>query len=670
MGTAYRICRSCGDEFIPTAPNQWYCKKSVTDTCINCGKPFMHVCGDGKTTCSEECKLYYAFNKTKKFKMVCKTCGDVFYAHQRSYKNCRKPIVLHCPVCGKAMDARCGDQVKCCSEECRRKYISIRQGVNTSYTYTCVLCGKQYKTKTKLRNIDNAICPDVHYYNCDVCGKRFKIANRVKHRTTCCEACRRVKLSEFNKIASSEIQKKKKITCLKRYGVDSFSKTSEFVEKVRNTSLKKYGVTSYTKTPEYIEKTKETNRRKYGCDWHTQTQEHHDSVIATNMQKYGSDNVSRSRYFLSKRMTDPSKVDSLIAFRDDPESYISNNYKNRPTLTDLSKDLGVVESSVGYILNTRNLDDLVRYHFSRAEDDVYDFLCSVVDKREIVRNTYKVLVNQELDVYIPCKNFAIEVNPTSTHNSTEGIRGTDGKSTDYHLIKTEKCAEHGVFLFHLFGYEWTWKQDICKSMIVNALGCTPNKVYARKCELKEVSYQESVVFLNENHRQGSCTCSIRLGLYLNGKLVSIMTFSKMRTTMGTGKEDLSDCYELTRFCNLKYTSVVGGASKLFTHFIRMYNPPRIRSFSDKAHTTGRIYDVLRFRKLHENPPSYRWVKPSTDESYSRVSTQKRYLKKFLGDDSIDLSKTEVEIMEQHGYVRVYDCGTILWEWVNRSRKEA
>lgn len=662
MACKLRICKQCHQAFVPIAANQQYCKQITYDLCANCGKLFMHSCGDKRICCSTLCTKRYGYTKRKKFKVTCKQCGDVFYARSPCYKFCRKPVIQHCPVCGKDMLAKCGDPVKCCSAACRNKYISMRQGVNTLYTYTCVLCGKQYTTHNKLQKLNNAICSDIHYYNCEVCGKKFKIQNRVKHRTTCSEACRRIKVSESNKAASDENKRKGKETCLKKYGVSSFSKTPEFAKKVRDTSIKKYGVSNFTKTQMYIEKTKATNRRKYGCDWHTQTQEHHDSVIATNLKKYGSDNVSRSKYFLSKRMTDASKVDSLIEFRNDPVAYIEKNYADKPTLTDLSKDLGVVESSVGYILNSRNIQDAVQYHFSKMEDEVYEFLCTFIDSKSIVRNTYKVLGNLELDVYIPSKHFAIEVNPTFTHNSTKGIRSTQGKPIKYHLNKTEKCSEKDVFLFHLFGYEWTWKQDICKSMIVNALGATPNRIYARKCEIRDVSYADSVKFLDENHRQGNCTSSVRLGLYFNNKLVSLMTFSKMRSTMGTGNEDLSNCYELTRFCNLKYTNVVGAASKLFKHFVAQVDVARVRSFSDKAHTKGTLYATLGFAKLHENEPSYRWVDPMTDESYSRVSAQKRHLKKLLNDDTIDLSKTEVEIMEQHGYVRVYDCGTVLWQW--------
>ena len=45
-----------------------------------------------------------------------------------------------------------------------------------------------------------------------------------------------------------------------------------------------------------------------------------------------------------------------------------------------------------------------------------------------------------------------------------------------------------------------------------------------------------------------------------------------------------------------------------------------------------------------------------------MNAQKRNIKRFLGDDNIDLSETEVQIMSAHGFVQVYDSGTSLWEW--------
>ena len=45
-----------------------------------------------------------------------------------------------------------------------------------------------------------------------------------------------------------------------------------------------------------------------------------------------------------------------------------------------------------------------------------------------------------------------------------------------------------------------------------------------------------------------------------------------------------------------------------------------------------------------------------------MNAQKQNIKKFLHDDSIDLSKSEREIMESHGFVRIFDSGVDVWEW--------
>lgn len=147
-----------------------------------------------------------------------------------------------------------------------------------------------------------------------------------------------------------------------------------------------------------------------------------------------------------------------------------------------------------------------------------------------------------------------------------------------------------------------------------------------------------------------------------------MTFSRMRNTIGTDGTDLADCWELVRFCNSKNTVVVGGASKLFKYFIKIYKPKRIRSFSDRAHTSGKLYENLKFVKLRVSDPGYVWVKLNSDKAYSRLNAQKQNIKKFLQDDTIDLSKTETQIMIEHKFVQVFDSGTILWEWKNSKEK--
>ena len=71
---------------------------------------------------------------------------------------------------------------------------------------------------------------------------------------------------------------------------------------------------------------------------------------------------------------------------------------------------------------------------------------------------------------------------------------------------------------HIFEDDWIYKEEIIKSILLNRLGIIENKIYARKCELKEVSYKDSKEFLDNNHIQGNSMSKHRIGLYYNDEL--------------------------------------------------------------------------------------------------------------------------------------------------------
>lgn len=188
---------------------------------------------------------------------------------------------------------------------------------------------------------------------------------------------------------------------------------------------------------------------------------------------------------------------------------------------------------------------------------------------------------------------------------------------------------------------------------------------ARNTEVVELTHEECKAFLDANHRQGGLSAKIRLGLQdkQSKELLAAMTFGKVRGTIGRRKEDSFDTMELSRFCTKINTSVVGGASKLFKHFIKTYQPSKVISFSDRAHTRGNLYQTLGFHAVSCTPPNYVWVNMLDDTFYNRVKTQKQHIQKlFPEDNTIDLAaQTEREIMESHNYAQVFDCGVIRWE---------
>lgn len=582
-----------------------------------------------------------------------------------------------CENCGKLYlvpRSQLSVPAKTCSESCKREMISktYRENIPVN-TFVCQECGDTFTAKSKSAKI----CNKQHYRKCVVCGKLFPVTpSQIYSNTqTCSESCRveLVKKTSLNRYGAdnylrSDLDKTHiKSVLQSRYGVDNPMQIESSKVKAANTNLSKYGVTHFSKTPEFISKCIETNQFRYGHDWAAQSPEFKEKSRATCQSKYGVDNGG-AYLSIACNMTDPTKIETLLEFKRDPKHFIDCNFSSKPTLSALASMCGVRDSSIGWILQKLDCTDLVKHMYSRMETEVVEFLYSILGTNcNLVRRTKQVITPYELDIYLPDYHIGFECNPTSTHNVNVPVFGADCPPVDsnYHKNKTDLCNKNNIFLFHIFGYEWTHKKDICKSMIMNILHCTSNRIYGRNTTVKVVPAKEAYEFLSMNHRQGGVHCKVRIGLYYQDSLVSLMTFSKIRNTLGTGKQDLSDCWELVRFCNRINTSVVGGASKLFQYFVQNYGPTHIRSFSDKAHTKGDLYSVLGFIKQHESNPGYCWVNVKTDLSYSRVNAQKRNIKQFLHDDTINLDNTEVEIMVEHGFVQVYDSGTVLWEWSNR-----
>jgi len=261
---------------------------------------------------------------------------------------------------------------------------------------------------------------------------------------------------------------------------------------------------------------------------------------------------------------------------------------------------------------------------------------------DILTKDRTVLKKKELDIYIPSHKLAIEFNGLYWHSEKY-------VDSDYHLNKTELCEKQSIQLIHIFEDEWMYKQDIVKSRIKNLLGLSDNKIYGRKCIIKEVSPKESKEFLHNNHIQGNVNSKIKLGLYYNNELVSIMTFGGLRKSMGSVNTD--DHYELLRFCNKLNTNVIGGADKLLKYFINNYKPKQITSYADRRWSIGGLYEKLGFKFIYDSKPSYWYIKGLNREY------RFKYRKDMLVKEGFDKNKTEHEIMLERGIYRIYDCGS-------------
>lgn len=288
---------------------------------------------------------------------------------------------------------------------------------------------------------------------------------------------------------------------------------------------------------------------------------------------------------------------------------------------------------------------------SKNENEIYTFIKKCYNNIE--QSNRIVLDGKEIDIYTPELKIGIEYNGLYWHSDLI-------VNNNYHLNKLNLANSKGINLIQIFGDEWLYKQDIVKSRLLNIFGKTPNKIYARKCIIKEVSSKDCSNFLDQNHIQGKLGAMVRLGLYYNDELVSLMTFGNLRKNLGQTSKEGS--YELLRFCNKLNTTVVGGASKLFKYFINNYSPNSIISYADRRWSEGNLYYNLGFKLLGETKPNYFYI--DTKDTTKRESRFK-YRKDILVKQGFDPQKTELEIMKDRGYIKIYDCGTLKFGYEKR-----
>ena len=331
---------------------------------------------------------------------------------------------------------------------------------------------------------------------------------------------------------------------------------------------------------------------------------------------------------------------------------ISTRFTEKPTIQDLSTLLNVNISSTGRVVKKYNLYDEIDFRPMRSqkEKDLYQWIKGL--GLEVEAGNRKILSGKEIDIYIPSKKIGIEFNGTYWHSYPL-------KDKEYHQDKTLECAKKGIRLIHIFEYEWEDEeiQNKIKAYLRDLLVGT-NVIYARNTEIKEVPVSDSILFQAENHLQGFSSASIHIGAYYNNELIGIMTFGKPRFNNEYQ-------YEIIRMCFKSGVTVVGGAERMFKYFIKTYNPINVLTYSDISKFTGNIYLKLGFNVIQSKPltePNYIWINPIENIVLKRYQTQK---KKLVDMGYSGFGSTEDEIMENLGYMKIYDCGSIRLEYINK-----
>ena len=373
----------------------------------------------------------------------------------------------------------------------------------------------------------------------------------------------------------------------------------------------------------------------------------------TNIEKYGTSNV----------LTKKAEVARLKAFEEAYEQFTRFDSKILPLF---SKEVFIGKTATQAYswrcvrcnndFERKFIPSLHKWPRCPACDsqytDIEELVQKFLQKHNIgFRAHYrKILPNLELDFFLHEQQIAIETNGLYFHTDRYF------PSRNYHRNKTNLCNEKNIRLFQIFSDEIE-NFKACFGRLKSLLGLN-RKIAARNCDIKLITSSQATKFFNKYHTQGAGKSAIRYGLFYKNRLVSAISFCKLRGILGQNHQQ--GVWELARFAGMYGVSVTGGFQKLLTSFIRDNNPIKIVTYADVRWTPDplrSVYNTAGFNFIHTSAPNY-WYTNDHLKRLHRANFQKHKLIKQYPQYS---HMTEIEIMKELGYSRIWDCGNHKFE---------
>ena len=271
---------------------------------------------------------------------------------------------------------------------------------------------------------------------------------------------------------------------------------------------------------------------------------------------------------------------------------------------------------------------------------------------------------QEIDIYIPSLKIGFEINGALTHNS--GINPFHGhpKPKNYHKLKSDKALNKGILLYHI--WEHWGDTDTLTNLVLAKCRIFRKTYYARKLKVVVNPPKKDVEdFLNRNHKQGFCRCSISVALYEDDRIIQFIGFVLT-----------SDTAELVRNASEQGAQILGGLQRLFKYSLMELKSIGIRkiiTFADRDLTPSPDYSVysrLGFRFVEDSGQtmSYYIYKNRTyfdKQVYNRRYFQKQFLEKRLSvipGWTFNEKESEQENLARAGIYPIYNSGCFKFEY--------
>jgi very-short-patch-repair endonuclease len=392
-----------------------------------------------------------------------------------------------------------------------------------------------------------------------------------------------------------------------KYGTEHPLQNQELFEKAKSTNLEKYGQEYVLQVEEFKEKGKQTNIQKYGCPNPQQNEEIKNKTKKTCKERYGYENPSYSPEIKDKILQkmidrgDARIIDGLV-------------------IKEHAKNTGYAVSTFNRLIREYGFEEASKMHRSEQYSSLELIFKNLLNQNNINFNQHSRLYYNDNNYYIPdfqIDKLFIEIDGLFWHCDCH-----DKMDRSYHANKQKIYKEHGYDSLFFREDELRDKFDIVKSIVLNKLGKS-QRIFARKCEIKEISNNEANKFFSDNHLMGRGK-GRTFCLQINDEIVSAIRIKRLKN-----KE-----YEVSRFCHKLNTNIIGGFSKLLRFVENHIDMDQLLTFIDMRYGKGEYLKDFGFQYIHTYP-SFKWT--------NGINTYHRL--KFPSTSGYD-----------NGFFKIYDCG--------------
>lgn len=323
---------------------------------------------------------------------------------------------------------------------------------------------------TRNNRLINWVQKDTWWTNRDFVNKKHEIFSLVEHLniTNIAQALYHVYHQQYDskgicKHCQNETQFHNFATGYRQYcSIQCVTQSEERNEKIRQT-------VDYA---ELHKRQKENNLKKYGVEYFFQTKQFHQKAKQTKISRYGNENFNNAELAKQNKLNKTGHLNGKFTLDADKIKLLY--LEKKLTCAEIAEQFHVSGSAVQNFLISCGVELNEKRNSSKEERQILSLLESN-NINKIKKNTRNIIPPYELDIFVPEKNIAIELNGVFWH-SFDSIESKEQKQK--HHNKYALCKEKNIRLIQFTDEEWHNKRQICESIIKNSIGiisCTmPN----------------------------------------------------------------------------------------------------------------------------------------------------------------------------------------------------